>query len=229
MNGAATTINKETTLSDAVGRIEPGATVMVGGFMTVGTPENLVDELVRQGQARLRVVCNDAGTPGRGVGKLVRSGQIASFVTSHIGLNPEMGQAMTDGRVDVELVPQGTLAERIRSAGAGLGGFLTPTGVGTVVQEGKQVLSIDGRDYLLELPLRGHVALVRAQVADRMGNLRFYRSARNFNPLIAMACDYVIAQVDRIVDTGEIDPDSVMLPGILVDALVIATGEVNNG
>jgi acetate CoA/acetoacetate CoA-transferase alpha subunit len=140
-----------------------------------------------------------------------------------------MGQAMTDGRIDVELVPQGTLAERIRSGGAGLGGFLTPTGVGTVVQEGKQVLSVDGRDYLLELPLRGNVALVKAQVADRIGNLCFYRSARNFNPLIAMACDYVIAQVDRIVEAGAIDPDSVMLPGILVDALVVATGEAGNG
>lgn len=221
--------DKQTMLSDAVSRIRSGSTVMVGGFMTVGTPEDLIDELVRQQQGDLRVVCNDAGVPGAGVGKLVRSEQLTAFVTSHIGLNPEMGQAMNNGRIAVELVPQGTLAERIRSAGAGLGGVLTPTGVGTIVQEGKQLVTVAGRDYLLELPLRGDVALIKASVGDRMGNLCFNRSARNFNPLMAMACHYVIAQVDEIVEIGRIDPDSVMLPGILVDALVLAGEGARNG
>ncbi len=218
-------MNKERDLVQAIADIASGSTIMVGGFMTVGTPEILVDELVRQGQENLTIVCNDAGVPGGGVGKLVRSKQLSILITSHIGLNPEMGKAMNSGEAQVQLVPQGTLAERIRCGGTGLGGFLTPTGVGTLVEEGKERKTLDGKDYLLELSLKGDVALIKAHRADRAGNLIFRMSARNFNPLMAPACQYVVAQVSEIVEIGELDPDEIMLPGIFVDALVLAPAD----
>lgn len=218
-------MNKECDLVQAIAAIESGSTIMVGGFMTVGTPEHLIDELVSQGQKNLTIVCNDAGVPGGGVGKLVRSKQLTKLIASHIGLNPEMGTAMNAGDVQVQLVPQGTLAERIRCGGTGLGGFFTPTGVGTLVEQGKERKTIDGKDYLLELPLKAHVALIKAHKADKAGNLIFRMSSRNFNPLMAPASEYVVAQVSTIVEIGELDPDEIMLPGIFVDKLVLIEDE----
>ena len=213
-------MDKVTTIDEAVSRIRDGDSVMIAGFMTVGTPELLVDALIASGVKDLTIICNDAGTPGRGTGKIVDARIISKYITNHIGLNPVCGKQMSDGELDVTLIPQGTMAERIRAGGAGIGGFLTPTGVGTVVQQGKQVITIEGKDYLLELPLKADVALVKAHRADRSGNLIFRKSAQNFNPLMATACEYVVVEAEHIEDIGCLDPDAIMLPGIFVDAIV---------
>lgn len=204
----------------AIDLIQDGMTVMIGGFLAVGTPEKLVDTLVAKGTKNLTVIGNDTGTPEKGIGKLVVNRQLKKVIVSHIGTNPETGRQMHAGEIEVELAPQGTLAERIRAAGAGLGGVLTPTGLGTVVAEGKKVLTIDGSEYLLEKPLKADVALLKAHTADKAGNLIFRRSARNFNPVMGTAAAIVIAQATNIVETGAIDPDAVMLPGIFVQYLV---------
>jgi len=214
-------MNKLRTIENAIARIESGTVVMLGGFMTVGTPEKLVDALVKQGIHDLTVICNDGGSPGKGVGKFVRAHMIKKYITSHIGLNPEMQALVDAGEVEVELVPQGTLAERIRTGGAGLGGVLTPTGLGTEIQNGKKIINVGGKDFILEEPLKADVALIKAHRADRFGNLVFRKAARNFNPIMATACEYVIAEVEHIEDVGCIDPDMVMLPGIFVDAIVM--------
>ncbi len=200
--------------------IKDGMTVMIGGFLAVGTPEKLVDALVAKGTKNLTVVGNDTGTPEKGIGKLVVNRQLKKVIVSHIGTNPETGRQMHAGEIEVELAPQGTLAERIRAAGAGLGGVLTPTGLGTIVAEGKQILAIDGREYLLEKPLKADVALLKAHTADKAGNLVFRRSARNFNPVMGTAATVVIVEATNIVEPGAIDPDAVMLPGIFVQYLV---------
>ena len=218
-------MNKVKTLDQAVRSIKNDDVIMVGGFMTVGTPELLVDAVVAKNLTGLTIVCNDAGVPGKGAGKFVRQGSVKTFYASHVGLNPEFGKAMTEGRIEAVLVPQGTLAERIRAAGVGLGGILTPTGVGTEVENGKKKIVVDGRAYLLEPPIKGDVALIKAHRADRAGNVIFRKSAQNFNPLMAMACEYVVVEAEHIEDTGTMDPDHVMLPGIFVDAVVQA-GEV---
>ena len=208
------------TLPDAVSMIPDGASLMVGGFMAVGTPECLMDELVRQGKRDLTVIANDNAIPGVGIGKLVSAGALRKTITSHIGLNPETQKKMLDGSLEVELVPQGTLIERIRSAGCGLGGILSPTGVGTVVEEGKRKLEVQGREYLLELPLRADFALVAAFLCDYTGNLTYALTARNFNPVIAMAADTVIVYAEHIVPVGVIAPDHVLTPATLVDYVV---------
>jgi acetate CoA/acetoacetate CoA-transferase alpha subunit len=213
-------MNKVTTLAHAMSLIHDGMSVMVGGFMACGTPELFMDELVQRGVKDLTIICNDGGFPERGVGKLIASGQVKKLIASHVGLNPEVGRRMNDKTMDVELVPQGTLAERIRCGGAGIGGFLTPTGVGTVVEEGKQKLTIDGKEYLLELPLKANVSLVFAHQADTMGNLVYRRSIRNFNPPMAMAAETTIALVREVVEAGQIDPDLIVTPGIVVDHVV---------
>lgn len=213
-------MDKVTTIDVAVSRIEDGDSIMIAGFMNVGTPELLVDALIASGVKDLTIICNDAGTPGTGAGKIVDARIIREYITNHIGLNPVCGKQMSDGELEVTFMPQGTMAERIRAGGAGIGGFLTPTGVGTAVQQGKQVMRIDGRDYLLELPLKADVALIKAHRADRSGNLIFRKSAQNFNPLMATACEYVIVEAEHIEDVGCLDPDAVMLPGIFVDAIV---------
>lgn len=195
-------------------------TVMVGGFLGCGTPQSLVDQVLSDGTKDLTLVCNDTAFPDSGVGKLVVSRQFKRVIVSHIGTNPETGRQMNANELAVDLVPQGTLAERIRSAGFGLGGILTPTGVGTPVEAGKQKLTIDGKDYLLELPIKADVALVKAYKADKAGNLVFRKAARNFNPLMATAADLVIVEAQNIVEIGEIDPDEVMTPGIFVNYLV---------
>lgn len=208
-------------LADAVAMIPDGASLMVGGFMGVGTPERVIDELVRQGKRNLTVIANDNAMPGRGIGKLVSAGLVGRTIASHIGLNPETQQQMIAGKMQVDLVPQGTLIERIRAGGFGLGGILTPTGVGTVVEEGKQVIEVNGRKFLLETALRADFALVGAFLADHSGNLTYALTSRNFNPVIAMAADTVIVTADHIVPVGVIAPDHVMTPAPVVDYLVI--------
>lgn len=216
--------NKIMTAQEAVAPIQDGATIMVGGFMACGTPEILIDALVEKGVKNLTIICNDAGVPGRGVGKLLSNGQIKTLIASHVGLNPEVAQRMNtdvpEDKLECILVPQGTLAERVRAGGAGLGGFLTPTGVGTIVAEGKQVINIDGRDYLLEKPLKADFALIRGSVTDKFGNTTYNGTTRTFNPMMATAADYVIVGACEIVEIGEIHPNNVVTSGIFVDAIV---------
>jgi acetate CoA/acetoacetate CoA-transferase alpha subunit len=208
------------TLEEAIALIPDGASLMIGGFMAVGTPERLVDELIRQGKRNLTVIANDTAMPGRGIAKLITAKLVRKVIVSHIGLNPETQQKMLAGDMAVELVPQGTLIERIRAAGYGLGGILTPTGVGTVVEEGKRKIEVDGREYLLETPLSADFALVQAFLADYLGNLTYALTARNFNPVIAMAATTVIVDAEHVVPVGMISPDHVMTPAPLVDYLV---------
>ena len=208
------------TLADAVALIPDGASLMIGGFMGVGTPERVVDELVRQGKRDLTVIANDTALPGVGIGKLVSAGLVSRAIVSHIGLNPETQKKMIAGEMQVELVPQGTLIERIRAGGFGLGGILTATGVGTVVEEGKQKVVVAGKDYLVEAALHADFALVSAFLADYLGNLSYALTARNFNPVMAMAAHTVIAEADNIVPVGLISPDHVVTPAPLVDYLI---------
>jgi len=204
----------------AAAMVKENMAVMVGGFLGCGTPQTLVDEVLAGGTKDLTLICNDTAFPDAGVGKLIVNKQFKKIIVSHIGTNPETGRQMNAGELEVDLVPQGTLAERIRSAGFGLGGILTPTGVGTPVEAGKQKLTIEGKDYLLELPLKADVALIKAYKADKAGNLVYRCAARNFNPLMATAATVVIVEAQQIVETGEIDPDEVMTPGIFVNYLV---------
>src|SRR5205807_5281122 len=200
---------KTVSSEEAVSIMPDGATVMIGGFMGVGTPERLIDEIVRQGKRNLTVIANDTASPGRGIGKLVDAGLINRTITSHIGLNPETQKQMIAGKIAVDLVPQGTLIERIRAGGFGLGGVLTPTGVGTVVEEGKQKVQVNGATYLVETALHAQFALVDAFLADYLGNLSYALTARNFNPVIAMAADTTIVTAEHIVPIGLISPDHV--------------------
>lgn len=202
--------------------IPDGASLMIGGFLGVGSPERVIDELVRQRKRDLTVIANDTATPAVGIGKLVTAKLVRKAIVSHIGTNPETQRQMIAGEIEVELVPQGTLVERIRAGGHGLGGILTPTGVGTAVEEGKRKLVVDGKDYLLETALRAGFALVNAFLADYLGNLYYALTGRNFNPVIAMAADTVIVAADNIVPVGVIAPDHVVTPAPLVDYLVDA-------
>src|SRR5215203_1493053 len=208
------------SVADAVALIPDGASLMIGGFMAVGTPECVVDELVRQGKRDLTVIANDTAMPGAGVGKLVRARLVKKAIVSHIGTNPETQAQMIAGEMEVDLVPQGTLIERIRAGGFGLGGVLTATGVGTVVEEGKQKVAVAGKEYLVEPALRADFALVNAFMADYLGNLAYALTGRNFNPVIAMAADTVIVAADNIVPVGLISPDHVVTPAPLVDYLI---------
>lgn len=217
-------MTKLTALAEAVALIPDGAVLMIGGFMGVGSPHKLIDELVRQGKKDLTVIANDTARKGVDIGKLIAAGAVKKLVASHIGLNPETQQQMIEGKLDVELVPQGTLAERIRSGGVGLGGVLTPTGVGTVVADGKQTLEIDGATYLVEKPLKADFALVAAWRADYYGNLQYELTARNFNPAMALAAATVIAEANEIVPVGMIPPDQVETVAVIVDHLVAREG-----
>jgi len=212
------------TAEQAVEPIGDGAVVMVAGFMACGTPEMLVDALVAKGPKNLTIIGNDAGYPNRGIGKLVHAGLVKKLIVSHVGLNPEVGKRMItdveEDRIECMLVPQGTIAERVRAAGCGLGGILTPTGVGTIVAEGKQVLNVGGRDYLLEEPLHADFALVRGSKVDKFGNMCFHGTTVNFNPLMAAAADHVIVGAVEIVEIGELDPNEVSVSGILVNTIV---------
>jgi acetate CoA/acetoacetate CoA-transferase alpha subunit len=211
---------KTVSAEEAVALIPNGASIMVGGFMGVGTPERLLDELVRQKKSGLSLISNDAATPGKGVGKLFEGSQVSAMIGTHIGLNPKAQQQMLGKQITVDLIPQGTFVERIRAGGCGLGGVLTPTGVGTLVEDGKQKIDVNGKSYLLETALRADFALVHAFLADYLGNLSYALTARNFNPVMAMAADTVIVTAEHIVPVGVIGPDHVVTPGPLVDYLV---------
>ncbi len=208
------------TPSQAAALVPDGASVMFGGFMGCGNPHALVDALLERGIRDITLIANDNATPDYGIGKLIAQKRVKKTIATHVGLNKLTGQQMAEGSLEAELIPQGTMAERIRAAGAGLGGILTPTGVGTPVEEGKRKISVNGRDYLLELPLYADVALIKAHKADAAGNLVYRLSARNFNPLMAMAAKLVIAEVEEIVPVGDLDPDSVHTPGVFVHKLV---------
>ncbi len=212
---------KPVSVHDAVAMVPDGATLMIGGFMGVGTPERVMDELVRQGKRNLTVIANDTGKPGLGIGKLVDAGLVNRTIASHIGLNPETQRQMIAGKMAVDLVPQGTLIERIRAGGCGLGGVLTPTGIGTVVEEGKQTAEVNGKKYLVEAALRADFALINAFLADYLGNLSYALTSRNFNPVIAMAAETTIVCADHIVPVGLIAPDHVITPAPLVDYLIM--------
>jgi acetate CoA/acetoacetate CoA-transferase alpha subunit len=213
-------VSKTIQVADAVARIPDGAVLMIGGFMGVGSPHRLLAELVRQGRKGLTIIANDTARPGVGIGLLISAGAVARVIASHIGTNPETQVMMIAGTIAVELVPQGTLIERIRAGGFGLGAVVTATGVGTPVAEGKRTIDIDGRTYLLEMPLRADFALVNARQADHIGNLSYALTARNFNPVIAMAADVVLAEAQEIVPVGVIPPDAVMTPSVVVDHII---------
>lgn len=206
----------------AASLIKDGSSLLIGGFMGVGTPERMIDALVQSKVRNLTIIANDTALPGRGIGKLITAGAVAKVIASHIGLNPETQSKMIAGEITVDLVPQGTLVERIRAAGMGLGGVLTQTGLGTEVEEGKQIIDVEGRAYLLETPLSADFALLKAYQADYVGNLNYMLTAHNFNPVMALAGKTVIADPDAIVPVGVIPPDAVKTPGILVDHLLIA-------
>jgi acetate CoA/acetoacetate CoA-transferase alpha subunit len=212
---------KTISITDAVALVPDGATLMIGGFMGVGTPERIINELVRQEKRNLTVIANDTAVPGRGIGKLVDAGLVARAIASHIGLNPETQKQMIAGKMAVDLIPQGTLIERIRAGGCGLGGVLTPTGIGTIVEDGKQKVEVNGKQYLVETALRADFALVNAFMADYLGNLSYALTSRNFNPVIAMAADTTIVCAEHIVPVGQIAPDHVITPAPLVDYLVM--------
>ena len=217
-------MNKIISMEEVSSFFTDGMTIMAGGFMGVGTPQELVTAMLEANVKDITLIANDTAFAETGVGPLIVNKRVKKVIASHIGTNPETGRQMIAGEMEVELVPQGTLAERVRAGGSGLGGVLTPTGVGTIVEEGKEKITVDGREYLLEKPLRAEVALLKAYKADKAGNLIFHRSARNFNPLMALAADTVIVQVEQLVEVGEIDPDEVMTPGILVDKIYVQGG-----
>ncbi|MDF2592037.1 MAG: atoD [Clostridia bacterium] len=213
-------MNKIKTLDQALDNIKDGMTIAVGGFLGVGTPEKLIDAVIAKGVKNITLVCNDTAFPDKGIGKWVVNKNVSKVIISHIGTNPETGRQMNAGELEVELVPQGTLAERVRAAGAGLGGILTPTGIGTIVEQGKQKMTIDGKDYLLELPLKADIALIKGSIVDKKGNVYYNKATRNFNTLMATAADLVIIEAEKLVEVGEIDPTDVMTPSIFVDIIV---------
>ena len=219
---------KQITAAEAAAMIAPHSRLAIGGFLAVGAPEGLIDAIVAAGTKDLHIIVIASDWEDRGIGKLVVNHQVKSAQVSHLGTNREIQAQMNSGEVAIELVPQGTLMERVRAYGAGLGGILTPTGIGTVVEEDKQIISIEGKDYILEPAIPSDFALVRAWKADRCGNLIFRKTARNSNPIMAMAGRITIAEVDEIVECGEIDPEHVVTPGVFVNYIVVRE-EVKNG
>lgn len=207
-------------LDAAVDLVQEGMTIMVGGFMACGGANTIVDAIAARGTKNLTLIANDAAMPGVGIGKLVENHQLSRLVATHVGLNPEVGKQMASGELDVELVPQGTMVERIRAGGYGLGGVLTPTGIGTMVAEGKEIITVDGKEFLLERPLRADVALICGHTVDENGNVWYKGTTRNFNQIMAFAADTVIAEADNLVAIGDIAPENVVTPGVLVDHVV---------
>lgn len=212
--------NKIISAKQAAEMVKDGMTIMVGGFTFIGHPNRLTEALLETGVKNLTLIANDNVSPVYGTGKMVVNKQFKKIIASHIGRNPETGKQMHTKETEVILIPQGTLAEKIRAGGAGLGGFYTPTGIGTEVEEGKEKRTINGTEYLFEEPLTADVALIKANVADKSGNLFIRMTAKNFNPLMSMAAKVVIAQADKIVEIGEINPELVTIPGILIDYIV---------
>jgi len=212
--------NKLISVEKAASLVKDGDVVMVGGFMANGTPEMLIDALLEAGTKNLTLVCNDTSWVDKGVGKLVANKRFKKVITSHIGLNKETGRQMSAGETEVDLVPQGTLAERIRAAGYGLGGVLTPTGIGTAVEEGKEKITVDGKEFLLEKPIFADVALLYANKVDTAGNMLYKGSENNFNNVMAPAAKITIVEAGEVVETGAIDPSTVVTPGIFVNYIV---------
>ena len=217
-------MNKVVSLEKVRPLLKDGMSIMIGGFLACGTPEKMIDLLIETNVKNLTIIANDTSYVDRGIGKLVVNGQVKKVIASHIGTNAETGRLMTEGKMEVDLVPQGTLIERIRAAGAGLGGVLTPTGVGTTIEEGKQKLTIEGKEYLLETPIKADLALVYASAVDEIGNAVYYGTTKNFNPMIATAAEIVIVEAGKIVKVGELDPDNIVTPCVLVDYII---GEAN--
>lgn len=212
-------MKKQITLQEAVDQIKDGMTIMVGGFLAVGAPTQIVDALVEKGVKDLTLICNDTAFPDQSIGKLIVNRQVKKLYVSHIGTNPETSNQMNAGELEVEFCPQGTLAERIRAKGAGLGGVLTATGLGTIIAEGKEVVTVDGKEYLLEKPLGADVAIIGASIADEAGNLIYKGTTQNFNPLMATAADIVIAEAEEVVATGTLAPETIHTSGVYVDYL----------
>ncbi len=213
-------MEKIISLDEAVEKIVDGMTIAIGGFMGCGAPHSLINKILEKGVKDLTIITTDTGLVDYGSGKLIADKRVKKVIASHIGTNPETGRQMNSGEIEVELVPQGTLAERLRAAGAGLGGILTATGIGTLVENGKEKIVIDGEKYLLEKPLRADIALVSANKVDKKGNAVYHASARNFNPIMCLAADTVIVEAQEIVESGEINPDHVVTPYIFVDYIV---------
>lgn len=214
--------DKVVSVETAMEKVSDGMTLLLPGFVNVGVPETLIKGVVAKGCKDLNIISNNTSVKGRGIGLLVQENRIKQITCSHIGSNTETVEKVIAGELEVTFVPQGTLCERVRAGGAGIGGILTPTGLGTPIAEGKEIITVDGKDYLLETPLRGDVALIHAWKADKMGNVVYHRTARNFNQIFATAADWVIVEAEEIVEVGELDPDLIMTPGALVDMVVKA-------
>ena len=208
------------TVDEALDVLRDGMRIMSGGFGLSGNAEACIEAIARRGVKDLTIISNNCGNQGQGLAVLLKNRQVKRVLCSFIGGNPDLAELYTNGTVEVELNPQGTFAERIRAGGAGIGGFYTPTGVGTVVAEGKEIRELDGKKHVFETPLRADLAVIRAAVGDKLGNLRFHRTSRNFSPLMAMAADVTVAEVDELVEPGAIDPDDVHLPGLFVKRIV---------
>jgi len=218
------TISKIGSLEEALSHIEDGCTLMYGGFGGIGTPPSIVEGILHKGVKDLILIGNDTGFPKIGIGPLVTAGRVKKIITSHIGSNPFAGRRMTEGSMEVVFCPQGTFAERIRAGGVGLGGVLVDVGIGTVMEEGKEMVVVDGRKYLVEPALTADVAIVHAKKADAYGNLIYDKTGRNMNPLVAMAGKFTIAEADEIVSVGELDPEHIITPGIFVDMVIPSKG-----
>lgn len=213
-------MKKAITIAELKAKFHDGMSIMIGGFLANGTPERIVDALVESGVRDLTMIVNDTSYPDRGCGRLIANKQVKRLIVSHIGTNPMTGEQMNNGELEVEFSPQGTLAERLRAGGSGLGGILTATGLGTDVARGKQTLTIDGREYLLELPLRADFAFIKGTIGDETGNLVYKGTTQNFQPLMAMAADCVIAEIEQVVPVGGISPEAVHTPSIFVDYIL---------
>ncbi len=213
-------MSKFISIEEAVSKVKDGMTIMVGGFLANGTTNTIVDALAKSGVKNLTLICNDTAYPDKGVGQLIANKQVKKLFVSHIGTNPHTSEQMNSGELEIEFCPQGSLAERVRAGGCGLGGILTQTGMGTIVAEGKQIVNVDGKDYLLEKPLRADIALVGASLGDKAGNLVYRGTSQNFNPLMASAADLVIAEINELVEVGEIAAENVKTPSIMVDFIV---------
>ena len=213
-------MSKFISIEEAVSKVKDGMTIMVGGFLANGTPNKIGDALAKSGVKNLTLICNDTAYPDKGVGQLIANKQVKKLFVSHIGTNPHTSEQMNSGELEIEFCPQGSLAERVRAGGCGLGGILTQTGMGTIVAEGKQIVNVDGKDYLLEKPLRADIALVGASLGDKAGNLVYRGTSQNFNPLMASAADLVIAEINELVEVGEIAAENVKTPSIMVDFII---------
>ncbi len=216
-------MKKVVSAKDAVSMIKDGASIMIGGFLSCGAPDKLVDELVQQNPKNLTMISNDTTYPHADKGKLIVNKQIKKLVTSHIGTNPETGKQMNAGELDVELVPMGTLIEKIRAKGTGLGGFLTPTGVGTLIEEKKETFEVEGKKFIFEKPIGADFALIYGTKADKFGNISYFGTTRNLNTVMATAAETVVVQVDELVDC--LDPNEVVIPGLFIDYIVVREGK----